>query len=204
MARDPFGARYADAMDPSVMALVAGLQQARNTENAQASAAPVAARSGDASTRPSLADRCGNAPLFTLEGEPVRLDLTAGAWLARLRGNVAFGPVSTSKVDVNDTYGLDSMEAAFQGDLSILWRNWTVRLTGAEFSTDATQAASSAGALRRSGLFSRISRSTSFMSSPARAASRRLAVSHVSHSRVWRIGAASRVAAPLRHCADRA
>jgi len=133
-------------MDPSVMALVAGLQQARNAENGQASAAPVAARSTDASTRPSLADRCGNAPLFTLEGEPVRLDLTAGAWLARLRGNVAFGPVSTSKVDVNDTYGLDSMEGAFQGDLSILWRNWTVRLTGSEFSTDATQAAAAGGA----------------------------------------------------------
>jgi hypothetical protein len=133
-------------MDPSVMALMAGLQQARNAESARPPASPAAARSTDTSTRPSLADRCGNAPLFTLEGEPIRLDLTAGAWLARLRGNVAFGPVSTSKVDVNDTYGLDSMEGAFQGDLSILWRNWTVRLTGSEFSTDATQAATTAGA----------------------------------------------------------
>jgi len=128
------------------MALVAGLQQARNAETAQVPSAPVAARSADTPTRPSLADRCSNAPLLTLEGEPVRLDLTAGAWLARLRGNVAFGPISTNKVDVNDTYGLDSMEGAFQGDLSILWRNWTVRLTGSEFSTDATQAATSAGA----------------------------------------------------------
>lgn len=128
------------------MALVAGLQQARNAESAQAPSAPVAARLPDTPTRPSLSDRCGNAPLFTLEGEPVRLDLTAGAWLARLRGNVSFGPIGTNQVDVNDTYGLDSMEGAFQGDLSILWRNWTVRLTGSEFSTDATQAAASAGA----------------------------------------------------------
>ena len=66
-----------------------------------------------------LSDRCANAPLFTLEGEPVRLDLTAGAWLARLRGNVSFGPISTASLDVNDAYGLDNLEGAFQGDVAL-------------------------------------------------------------------------------------
>ncbi|MFZ4722827.1 MAG: hypothetical protein ACOYMI_06720 [Phycisphaerales bacterium] len=137
-------------MDPTAIALALGLEQAQASQAAAAPNSPAAATApirvqGQPIALP-LSDRCSNAPLFQLEGEPVRLDLTAGAWLARLRGNVAFGPVSTSKVDVNDTYGLDSMEGAFQGDLSILWRNWTVRLTGSEFSTDATQAATTAGA----------------------------------------------------------
>jgi hypothetical protein len=130
-------------MDPSAIALALGLQQAANP--AGSAVTPGTAQAA-ATTAPPLSDRCGNTPLCTLEGEPVRLDLTAGVWLARLRGNASFSPASSTRLDLNDTYGLDSMEAAFQGDLSILWRNWTVRLTGAEFSTDATQAASSAGA----------------------------------------------------------
>ncbi|MFM7809829.1 MAG: hypothetical protein ACKPEA_18175 [Planctomycetota bacterium] len=137
-------------MDPTAIALALGLEQAQASQAAPAPNAPAAATTpirvqGQPIALP-LSDRCSNAPLFQLEGEPVRLDLTAGAWLARLRGNVAFGPISTTQVDVNDAYGLDAYEGAFQGDLSLRWKNWVVRFTGSEFSTDATQAATAAGA----------------------------------------------------------
>jgi len=142
-------------MDPTAIALALGLEQAQASQAAAAPNSPAAATApmrvqGQPIALP-LSDRCSNAPLLQLEGEPVRLDLTAGAWLARLRGNAAFGPVSTAMQDVNNTYGLDSMEGAFQGDLSMLWRNWTVRFTGSEFSTDATQAAPVAGAFGTTG-----------------------------------------------------
>ena len=101
-------------MDPTAIALAMGLQQA---EAATPAAAPVPAA-------PSLLDRCENQPLFRIEGEPVRMDLTAGAWIARLRGNASYGPISTVQQDVNTAYGLDTMEGAFQGDLSLMWRNW--------------------------------------------------------------------------------
>ena len=137
-------------MDPTAIALALGLEQAQASNGtAVAASAPAATapiRVQGQPLVPPLSDRCANAPLFQLEGEPVRLDLTAGAWLARLRGNVAFGPASTTQVDVNDTYGLDGYEGAFQGDLSLRWKNWTLRFTGSEFSTDATQAATAAGA----------------------------------------------------------
>jgi hypothetical protein len=74
------------------------------------------------------------------------MDLTAGAWIARLRGNASYGPISTEQQDVNTAYGLDTMEGAFQGDLSLMWKNWTVRATGSEFGTSATQSAVGAGA----------------------------------------------------------
>ena len=130
-------------MDPAVAALSFALQQ---SPPASTPASAAGAASGATPSFVPLSDRCGNAPLFTLEGEPVRLDLTAGAWLARLRGNVSYGPLSTGQLDLNDTYGLDSLEGAFQGDLSLRWKNWVLRFTGSEFSTDATQAAPSAGA----------------------------------------------------------
>ena len=138
-------------MDPTAIALALGLQQAqvsqataRPTGTATTASEPIRVQ-GQPLALP-LSDRCSNAPLLELEGEPVRLDLTAGAWLARLRGNAAFGPVSVSQVDLNDVYGLDGYEGAFQGDLSLRWKNWVLRFTGSEFSTDATQAATGAGA----------------------------------------------------------
>ena len=123
-------------MDPTAIALAMGLQQAQTATPAAASA----------STTASLLDRCENQPLFRIEGEPVRMDLTAGAWIARLRGNASYGPISTVQQDVNTAYGLDTMEGAFQGDLSLMWKNWTVRATGSEFGTSATQSAVGAGA----------------------------------------------------------
>ena len=133
-------------MDPAAIAVALAMQQAPNDAAASGAAPTTAAGVGSGPPSVPLSDRCGNAPLFQLEGEPVRLDLTAGAWLARLRGNASLGPVSTASLDVNDAYGLDGMEGAFQGDLSLLWRNWTLRFTGSEFSTDGSQAAPTAGA----------------------------------------------------------
>lgn len=141
-------------MDPTVMALALAIERAQNgSEGAAAAVSPIAAfqplnsePQGNSGAAKSSLDHCTNQPLFFLAGEPVRIDLTAGAWLARLRGNVAFGPLSTTHQDVNSFYGLDSLDGAFQGDLSLMWNNWTVRLTGSEFSTDATQAATGAGA----------------------------------------------------------
>jgi len=124
-------------MDPTAIALVLGLQQAQTNNASAAPATP---------TFQSLFDRCANQPLFRFEGEPVRIDLTAGAWLARLRGNASFGPISTTQQDVNSFYGLQDLEGAFQGDLSLNWKNWRLRFTGSEFSTNATQAAPTAGA----------------------------------------------------------
>lgn len=117
-------------MDPAAIALALGLQQS----------------SASAPAAPPLSDRCANEPMLQLEGEPVRIDLTAGVWLARLRGTASFGPLSAAELDLNDAYGLDGLEAAFQGDLSLRWRNWVLRFTGSEFSTSATQAATGAGA----------------------------------------------------------
>jgi len=113
-----------------------GLQQARAAPDAGRGAPPAGVR--------SLLDRPANEPLTRLEGEPVRVDLTASAWLARLRGEASLGPVSTSRRDLNDVWGMDGMPGAFQGDLSLLWKNWTLRATGSEFGTQATQAATGA------------------------------------------------------------
>ena len=136
-------------MDPTAIALALGLEQAQASQ-ATAPATPAAATSPmrvqGQPLVPPLSDRCSNAPLLRVEGEPVRLELTAGAWLARLRGNASYGPLSTTQLDLNDAYGLDGLEGAFQGDLSLRWKNWSLRFTGSEFSTDATQAATGAGA----------------------------------------------------------
>jgi hypothetical protein len=128
-------------MDPTALALLMGLQQA------PPAASPSIGSSGrQHSGEMPMLDRSPEQPLFMLGGQPVRVDLTAGAWLARLRGEVAFGPLGTARVDLNDTYGLDSLQGAFQGDLSLICRNWTLRLTGSTFGTDATQSAPDAGA----------------------------------------------------------
>ena len=119
------------------MTLIMGLQQAgASGSDATAASATSAAR--------SLLDRPANDPLFRIEGEPVRMDLTASAWLARLRGQASLGPATTARQDLNDVWNMDSLEGAFQGDLSLLWKNWTLRFTGSEFGTDATQAATQA------------------------------------------------------------
>ena len=131
-------ARYAaPTMDPTAMALIMGLQQAKSAARGEAPGATAAPAT-------SFADRCPNEPLFRLEGEPVRVDLTAAAWLARLRGDASLGPGTTSRQNLNDVWGMDAMEGAFQGDLSLLWKNWTVRFTGSEFGTDATGPATQA------------------------------------------------------------
>jgi hypothetical protein len=118
------------------MALIMGLQQAKASGDASAATSSGSER--------SLLDRPANEPLLRLEGEPVRLDLTTSAWLARLRGQASLGPTTTSRQELNGVWGMDSMEGAFQGDLSLLWRNWTLRFTGSEFGTDATQSATGA------------------------------------------------------------
>lgn len=122
-------------MDPTAAVLIMGLEQAGIAAGAD-QGQPARERSAG-----SLLDRPSNEPLLRLEGDPVRLDLVASAWLARLRGQSSLGPASTTRQDLNTTWGMDSMEGAFQGDLSLMWRNWTLRLTGSEFSTDATSSA---------------------------------------------------------------
>ena len=69
------GARYAaPTMDPTAMALIMGLQQAKSAARGEAPGATAAPAT-------SFADRCPNEPLFRLEGEPVRVGLKDGRML---------------------------------------------------------------------------------------------------------------------------
>ena len=58
---------------------------------------------------------------------PVMVDVKPGVWLMRVRGDSSFGG-DTFKLD--ETMGIDSLNAAFRGELTIQHTDWAVKLMG--------------------------------------------------------------------------
>jgi len=58
---------------------------------------------------------------------PVMVDIKPGVWLMRVRGDSSFGG-GTFKLD--ETMGVDSLNAAFRGELTIQHTDWAVKLMG--------------------------------------------------------------------------
>lgn len=67
------------------------------------------------------------------------LDLTAGAWFARVTGDVSAGGSLT--FDLADDLGLTSQEVSFAGDIDARWRALHFRLSGSQFSTSGGSSA---------------------------------------------------------------
>ncbi|MBX3355713.1 MAG: hypothetical protein KF724_08445 [Phycisphaeraceae bacterium] len=64
----------------------------------------------------------------------LQVNLAAGAWFARVSGDVTVGNSLT--YDLKSDLGLSSMETSFAGDLEVRWRFLNVRVGGSSFSTD--------------------------------------------------------------------
>jgi len=72
-------------------------------------------------------------------------DLTAGAWFARVTGDVSAD--SPIKYDLADDLGLSSQEVSFAGDLEARWRSLHFRFSGSEFRTSGGNTSTAANVL---------------------------------------------------------
>lgn len=70
----------------------------------------------------------------------IDVTFTPGLYLTRLNGESQLGPSPAAQpIRVEDAFDLDSYEAVFNGELAITKDNfWDLRLSGFDFSTDAT------------------------------------------------------------------
>jgi len=107
------------------------------TETESAAVGGAATQTGASASTPEL------PPIGEMRAwDRLHVDLTTGAWFARVTGDVA--DASPVKYDLADDLGLSSMETSFAGDLEVRWRWLHFRVGGAEFSTSGGNASTPA------------------------------------------------------------
>jgi len=81
----------------------------------------------DGAAQPASTTTMAGAAAVASAEAPIMVDVNPGVWLMRVRGDTSLGG-GTFKLD--DTMGVDRLNAAFRGELTIHHADWAVKLVG--------------------------------------------------------------------------